>query len=186
MGFQHQLSITGATGVGTTSLVKALKKRLPGPYPYRWISAGQFMRERADQLGMTIDQLAKHNRDHPEEGHDRWCDNRVAAFAQTDWLVCESRLSHFFLPKAFKVLLLCSLDLRAQRRQRDFPHRSLDDVREEIRVRDDNDNARYVQIYGEDCLWGREKFDLVLHTSSYTTDWLADELLDVYELKCHT
>lgn len=179
MKFEHQISITSLTGAGSSSLVSALGKRLHDQ-PYRWISGGGLMRERASQLGMSIDEFARYNRKHPEEGHDQWCDESIARMAQSDWMICESRLSHYFMPKAFKVVLECSLGTRARRRQKDQPDRSVADVMQKINERDKNDRMRYELLY-PGCMWDVKQFDLLLSSESASPDQLAGYLIEEHD-----
>lgn len=175
MVFEHQISITGDTGVGTSSLFKALKELLEDE-PYRWVSGGILMRQRASEHGMSMPDFAKHCRLHPEEGHDRWCDEQIAKLAETDWMICEGRLAHFFMPHAFHVSLICGMDKRVARRSVD-EGRSPSQVRREIKQRDYNDVTRYRNLYGHECLWHPFKFSLVLSSERDSPSQLATQLL---------
>lgn len=179
MKFEHQISITSQTGVGSSSLLKVLREKL-GNQPYRFVSGGSLMRERAKSLGMTIDEFALYNREHPEEGHDLWCDQMIAHMAESDWMICESRLSHHFMPGAFKVLLECSIGIRARRRHADQPDRAFQEVLSEMKERDKNDNLRYELLY-PGCIWSPKKFDLRLNTEGTLPSKLADYLLEEHE-----
>ena len=152
-------------------------KELLQDQPYRWISAGVLMRQRGVELGMpNINVFAEYNRLHPEEGHDRWCDDAIARLAQEDWMICESRLSHYFMPGAFKVLLFCDVETRAARRQGDLPGQTLGSVLREIRERDNNDDKRYAKLY-PGCLWEPGKFDAVYNTESLSSQDIARNLI---------
>ncbi len=178
--FEHQISITSETGAGKSSLFKALKNKLVDSR-YRWVSGGGLFRGKANELGMTVEQFAEYNRLHPEKGYDKWVDGTITKMAESDWMICESRLSHFFMPGAFKVLLKCDINTRAERRQKDFPGKSLEEIRQAIEERDKNDNARYAKLY-PGCLWEKEKFDLVLSTEVMSSEVLAGQLVSEYEL----
>ncbi len=178
--FKYQISITSQTGVGKSSLFKVLKNKLVDSR-YRWVSAGGLFRGKASELGMTVEQFAEYNRLHPEKGYDKWVDDTITKMAESDWMICESRLSHFFMPRAFKVLLKCDINTRAERRQKDFPDKSLEEICQAIEERDKNDNARYEKLY-PGCLWEGEKFDLVLNTEVMSPEVLASQLVSEYEL----
>lgn len=173
--FRNQISITSKTAVGKTTLLRELKKKLDN-LPYRWVSGGALMRARAASLGMTIEEFAVHNHLHPEEGHDRWCDDTIAHFAEHDWVICEGRLPHFFMPRAFKVLLVCNPHTRAARRQGDNSEKPLWQVLRDIEERDRNDAKRYEKLYPE-CLWPEENFDLVIETDKLSIDGEVELLL---------
>lgn len=175
--FEHQISITSQTGVGSTSLFKALKVKLEGQ-PYLWVSGGSLMRERAEQCGFgkDINAFTRHVLEHPEEGHDEWLDRRIAELAQNDWMICESRLSHFFMPEAFKVLLECDSTIRAERRQKDESDKTVEQVLRGIEERDENDKARYTTLY-PGCIWEKDQYDLVLSTELLFPQEVAELLL---------
>lgn len=177
--FKHQISITSHSGVGSSSLLKALKIKLADTH-YRWSSGGELFRKRGYELGMTVEEFAEYNRLHPEEGHDKWIDDTTIKMAEEDWLVYESRLSHFFMPYAFKVLLECSIDTRVGRRQKDFPHMTHAKVKKLIEERDKNDNVRYEKLY-PGCIWKKDKYDLVLSTEIMSPQELADLLINEYK-----
>lgn len=173
--FQHQISITSKTGAGSSSLLEGLKKKL-GNFPYRWVSGGGLMRTRAAERGMKIEVFVRYSREHPEEGHDRWCDQQIANFASHDWVICEGRLPHIFMPGALRVFLECDLDIRAVRRHRDHPELSLDEVTEMIVQRDIDDDTRYNALYSG-CHWPLGDFDLVLSSSLMTVEEEVELLL---------
>ena len=150
------------TGVGGTTLMKCFHKEFRG-LPYRFVSGGALMRARQKDLGFeTIEEFSAYNAMHPEDGHDMWCDKTIATFGLHDMVVCESRLSHVFMPYAFKILLVCPLHIRARRRagkKRDLGKTMLD-----MFIRDVNDTSRYADLY-PGCLWPESDFDIVLDTS---------------------
>lgn len=185
MAFEHQISITSLTGAGSSSLLTALKSRLRGE-PYRWFSGGQLFRELAAKCGMTVEQFTAYCRDHPEGDHDRKLDNQIRDHAKADYMVCEGRLPHFFMPYAYKVILICTLGTRAVRRHRDRPESTLRQVLEEIKLRDRNDRERYALIY-PGCIWRPSQFDLIISSDDVenggcgTPNVLADLLVQSHE-----
>jgi cytidylate kinase len=185
MRFAHQISITSKTAAGKTSLVRELRKLLPGD-SYRWVSGGSIMRERAAQFGMSIEEFAAHNRLHPEEGHDKWLDGHIATLAEEDGMVCDGRLVHFFMPGAFKVWIECDLATRAGRRHKDESHKEYWRVEREIEKRDQDDEERYTKLY-PGCIWQPQQFDLVLDSRSCFPDMLARRLVREHAdwLKCN-
>lgn len=161
--FSNQFSITSQTAAGKTTCLKGLREKLEGTAPYRWVSGGALMRAKAESLGMTIEEFATFNREHPEEGYDRWLDQTIAVLGQHNWVVCESRLSHVFMPSAFKVLLKCEPMERARRRAKDNDG-DVDKALQKILGRDRDDNERYERLY-PGCLWPDSDFDLVIDTT---------------------
>lgn len=169
--FAHQISITSLTAAGRSTLLQRLKRTFAGT-PYRFVSGGEMMRRRAQELDMTIEEFARFNREHPEDGHDRWCDDEIARMAKLNWLIGEGRLTHIFMPRAFHVLLTCPVQERARRRHaqlraqlgRKCPR--YEKVVVDILRRDDDDAARYEEMY-PGCMWKPEDFDAVIDTKAH-------------------
>jgi cytidylate kinase len=184
--FSQQISVTSKTGVGSSTLLKNLKGAL-GELPFRFVSGGAIMRAFAIQNGMTIEQFAAHNRAHPEEGWDEKCDQRIAAFAQHNFVVAESRLGHAFMPLAFHVLLECDIDVCAQRRYDDLVVKGknpvLSEVKRDIEQRDDDDDSRYEILY-PGCLWHRSDFDLVINTQRMSPPEIVEYVLSEHQKWC--
>ena len=151
------ITITGATGVGTSTALNGLRGALG--MPWRFVSGGSIMREFAVKNAMSIEEFAAHNREHPEEGWDRKCDDMLAAFGRQNFTVIEARLAHAFVPHAFHVLLVCDIATRARRRPADF-----ESALSRILRRDDDDVYRYAKLY-PGCLWSVDDFDLVIDTA---------------------
>ena len=177
--FTHQIAISGATGVGTSTTVKNLKDRLDDP---RWksVSAGAIMRGFARERGIAIEELAKYNRVHPEAGYDRRCDDATRAEGLDDYRILEGRLAHVFAPKAFHVLLKCPGDVRALRRYGDDVYVSVNDGKKLINDRDTADNKRYAKLY-PGCLWPESDFDLVLDTSKLSPGDVVQKILTAHK-----
>ncbi len=171
--FLHQIAITSETGVGSSALLTALQKR-NRHHEYRWESGGEIFRRMGRERGMEVGQFAAHCRAHPKEGNDKKLDAIIIEMAKVDWLVCESRLAHIDMPEAFKILLVCDIELRIDRRHRDQPHLTRAQVARGIYDRDHDDRIRYEALY-PGCMWEPCKFDLVLDTGK---DGGPDELAD--------
>lgn len=178
--FSHQISITAVTGAGSSSLMASIKTwHKFKNKPYRFVSAGGLMRDRADSKLMAIEEFTAHCRAHPEEGHDSWLDLTIARLAHHNWVVCEGRLPHVFMPKAFKILLKCDLNLRAERRARDLKI-STEKALEKISARDADDHARYEALY-PGCHWADSDFDLCLDSTKMGTYALTQEIEYAHE-----
>ncbi len=167
------ITITSLTAAGKTSLMKALKVKFEsGKIKMNFISAGGIMRDIAKESGfLSIEAFAKHNRDHPEDGYDLECDNRVRKIGEKDHQVIEGRLPHIFVPKGFHILLRCPLEVRAWRRYewQNPDELSLNDVMWSIAQRDDDDQLRYETLY-PGCIWADSDFNLIIDSSIMTID----------------
>lgn len=158
-----------------------LLKQEPKYSRYRFVSAGSLMRERAESLGFaTIEEFVEHAGLHPEEEHDLWCDSAIATCGERDRLICESRLSHIFMPHAFKVKLTCGPFIRARRR---IKSRGLNMYRtlQGIVDRDASDWERYEALY-PGCRWSNEDYDLVIDTGLCTRQGMLDIVVRSHEV----
>lgn len=161
--FSNQISITSLTGAGSSSLLQGLKEVL-GEKTHLYLSMGDLMRQRATEVGMSIEELAAFNKEHPEAGHDRWCDGELQKRAERNFLICEGRIPHIWMRYACKVLLVCDLDIRAERRRlQKYPDLSVAEVRDLITKRDDDDRLRYDVMY-PGWNWCQGQYDVVINT----------------------
>ena len=170
------ITITSATGVGSSSTLKALQARLG--MPWRFVSGGALMRTFAKQRGMTIDEFAAHNRAHPEEGWDRKLDDMLAGFGRQNFTVIESRLAHSFVPHRVHLLLSCDPAIRTHRRMRDTGE-DFETTLARILRRDDDDDGRYAKLY-PGCLWPVADFDVVLDTAKYAVDDVCLQICEAH------
>jgi len=159
----NSISITSVTGVGSSTTVKRLMPLLP--HITRLVSGGGIQRGLAASRGMTIEQWSEYCRNHLEEGIDQKVEAMLAAYGKQNHVVIESRLAHIAAPHSFHVLLHCDADIRASRRS-EQERRDFEDVRAAIIKRDEDDETRYKALYGDDVVWGHEKFDLVIDTGN--------------------
>ena len=136
------------------------------------------MRAKAIELGFSnIEAFATYNREHPEARHDVECDMMISKFAEHDYVICEGRLPHAFMPCAFHVLLVCDIEVRANRRQGDFPNLSKGATHTSILKRDDDDEARYGKLY-PGTNWPQTDFDLVVDTAAHSKRGVSYLVLD--------
>lgn len=177
----RSISITSETAVGSTTTVKLLVERLGAP-SVRVLSGGDIMRAFAKERGMKIEDFAKYNREHPEEGWDKRCDDQIVLESQTGNLIVEGRLVHVFAKQSFHVLLTCPFDVRAERRYKDLKYKgySLSEVREMVSGRDNNDRERYLKLY-PGCDWPEEDFDLVVSTETNSPEVVVEKIISGHQ-----
>jgi cytidylate kinase len=178
MKFGAQFSISGLSAVGTSATMSGLREKLPDFY--RFISGGAIMREKATELGMTIEEFCVFNKENLRKGYDRECDKKLADFCKQDYLVGESRLFPLWSPRAFKVRLICPENVASKRRFLDLkkknPDVTLEEVTQMIRERNRDDAERYNKLYpGWD--WGDRDFDLVVDTSIFNIEEVVERIL---------
>lgn len=165
------ITITSLTAAGKTSLVEALKIKFESrEIKMNFISAGGIMRDIAKESGFSsIEDFARHNRDHPEDNYDKKCDDRVREIGENDNQVIEGRLPHIFVSKGFHIILRCPLEVRAWRRYeyQNPDDLSIADITQQIAERDDNDQERYKARY-PGCIWGECDYDLIIDSAIMT------------------
>lgn len=173
--FPHQISITSWAGGGKTTLLNSLKGLL-GP-KYRFFSAGDFMRERADQIVRKMHlpdmrepdskvNMAKFTtwlKTRPDIAIplDKECDDRTVVFGREDFTVGEARVVHALMPRACKIFIDTDIRKRAQRRA-DQEKKPYALVLLEIDERDKNDKARLDAKF-PGVVWDNYDFDLPLN-----------------------
>ncbi len=177
MAFTHQISLTADSGVGSTTTAKVLHSML-GVSPWRWVNAGAIMRTFAAELGLSIEEFGIYNSAHPEKEHDKECDGMVRLFGEQDYVIFEGRLVHHFAPQAFHVRLVCDPEVRAQRRAKDFPNMTVEEVLRKIEERDFVNTTRYTDRYSKEVIWADSQFDLVLDTGLHTPEVIAEKILE--------
>lgn len=174
--FHNAVSITSESGVGSTTTMKGLMEKKNGFT--RSVSGGGLMRLRAKSCGLTIEELAAAGAT-GDYSHDKWLDTQLAQFGVQNNTVMESRLAHLWMPMAFKVKLVCPLDVRAERRASQLS-KPVHVVKREIEERDDNDNTRYGSLY-PGCLWHYEVFDLVVSTAERTPPEAVGDIIKAHQ-----
>lgn len=167
------ITITSLTASGKTSLMEALKIKFKSrKIEMSFTSAGGIMKDIAKDLGFSsIEDFARHNMEYPEDGYDRWCDDRIRKIGENDHQIIEGRLPHIFVPKGFHILLRCPLEVRAWRRyeMQNPDDLSLNEIMLRIIQRDDNDQLRYESLY-PGCIWPEYDYDLIIDSSAMTVD----------------
>jgi cytidylate kinase len=180
----HLITITGLTGVGTSSTIDKLLEELGETQAlWRAVSAGNIMRKFGEDLGMKmIEEFVTYAKLHPEEKYDEKCDAAIEAYGRQNNTLIEGRVPHIIAPKGFHVLLTCPPDIRAQRRQQhDQKYRkySVEKVEELILKRDQDDASRFGKLY-PGYEWPKEAYHCSFDTSILEAMNIAK---DIFE--CH-
>jgi CMP/dCMP kinase len=171
------VTISGRPGSGK-SLVAT---RVAGELGLRHVSAGDFMRQMADERGVSILELSRL----AEESDiiDREIDDRSARLADTGGgFVMDARLGWHFIPRSVKVFLDVRAEVAARRvfgagRDTERENVDLDATKRAIEARTDSERERYLEYYGIDYL-DPGHYDLVVDTSDLTPDQVVGRILD--------
>ena len=178
---KHIITITGdhASGQGTVSNV--LKEHLG----YEIYRNGQYVRKLATEKGMSIVEFQVYLNEHPEL--DREIENSATEYANNhDNLIVDAKLGWFAIPSSFKVYLKVDIDVAVKRAYEDStrkdtePFKSIEEAKEKILYRHNEETKRWVEEYGVDRD-NMSNYDLVVDTSNLTPEQVAKKILDEYE-----
>ncbi len=167
-----KITITGIGGVGKGTITDILSKELK----LQNFSGGNFFRQRARELGLTLyefDQLVR-----KESKYDLELDKMQEKFGkENDDFILESRLGWYFIPDSFKIRLDCEEEERLRRLiERDGLDR--EELRKKEQERLDAVNERYKKLYGIENWRDDKHFDLIVDTSKLTPEEVAYTILN--------
>ncbi len=171
------ISISGLPGSGKSVVAKELARRLGLDH----LSAGDFMREMAEERGVTILELSREAETSVAIDHE--IDARTRRLGETrDGFVMDSRLAWHFLPSSVKVFLDVRPDVAAERiygdgRGAERENVDLAATQRAIEERLASERLRYEEYYGVDFL-DPANFDLVVDTSERTIAEVVDTIVE--------
>lgn len=167
------ISISGRPGSGKSAVAKLLAARLGLDH----VSAGDFMRDMAQEQGVSILELSRTAE--RDEVIDHEIDARTARLGETrDGFVMDARLAWHFLPSSMKVFLDVRPEVAAARifgagRRDETENIDVGATLQAIELRTQSERRRYQDYYGIDYL-DHGHFDLVVDTSDRTLDEVVD------------
>lgn len=182
------ITISGFPGAGKSTVAEILAKMLSGPFTWNYYSMGQIRRAEAERRGITLpefNQLAKEN-----ESIDRELDqHQMELAASSNHLILDGRMSWHFIP-SFKVLMGVSPEEAARRMLEDITRRpeefdpsvTAEQIVLANQQRMEADRQRYRAIYGVD-FYDYFNYDLVLDSSEYTPQEMADRIVEAARQK---
>lgn len=141
------------------------------------ISAGDFMREMADERNVSVHVFGKLAEDDP--AIDQAIDERSQLIGATrEAFVLDARLAWHFVPDSYKVFLDVEPDVAAARIFRDGRKSEVENVdlqrtRQNTSQRAESETKRYALYYGVDYL-DPSNYDLVVDTSHRTVEEVVD------------
>ncbi len=146
----------------------------------RHISAGDFMRELAEERGLTILELSRLAE--TDDAIDLEIDARSARLGEGDQgFVMDARLGWHFVPSSLKVFLDVRPEVAADRifsarRGREKENIDLESTKKAIEARAASERERYFSYYGLDYS-DHGHYDLVIDTSELTPDEVVERIL---------
>ena len=175
-GVALKLTISGRPGSGKSLVAK----RVAAELGLRHVSAGDFMREMAEERGMTILELSRMAESGDEI--DLEIDRRSARLSSAPiGFVMDARLGWHFVPGSVKVFLDVRPEVAAERifaasRGSERENLSLEATRKAIEERSASEVDRYTRYYGLDYT-DPDNYDLVVDTSDLGPDEVVSRVL---------
>lgn len=151
-------------GTGKTSTGKEVARRLG----YEFFSGGDFARETAKNLGLSINELDELSKTDKKIDIER--DRIITEYGRShDNFVVEARLAWHFIPDSFKICYKCDFDTRTKRIA-DREKKDVEKVRWETREREKAIYDRFARYYGITDFENEKNFDLVIDTARLNFD----------------
>jgi len=177
------ITISGKPGSGKSTIANLLTRELK----LKRYSVGDFRREMAKKMGLTIHQLNElgEKKEFTDKDADNW---QVEIGKKEDNFIIDGRLSYHFIPNSIKLFLDVSPEIGAKR--------IMDDNREEEKIVDgkmavelwskrvESDIMRYKKYYHLNP-YDLKNYDYVLDTSKLTIEEVLKKVKDFIFNKFH-
>lgn len=179
------VTIDGPSGAGKGTLAEQIGETLDLPV----YSAGDFFREIADEKGMTVEELSEK----AEKKTDLEVDRRTLRKGLEKDCVIESRIAGRVLGDRadLKIYITAEIEERARRSLKDLQEgkrkdekeaESLEESREKVEKRDEDNRRRYMDYYGIDTR-NLEIYDVVIDNTEMSVEEQRDEIKNILEEK---
>lgn len=158
------ITISGNAGSGKSTVGKIISEKL-GLKKY---STGDFMRQMAEERGITLLELSKLAE--KDRKIDEELDNRQVDFGKTqDNFIIDARLGFYFIPNSIKIFLHCELNESARRifnnKRSTEKNQSLENTKKNIETRQESERKRYKDYYNIDNYMDDKHYDLFVDTT---------------------
>jgi cytidylate kinase len=168
------LTVAGPHGSGRSTQATKLAEF----FGLRYVSTGTLFRERAAQLGVSLEEMTKIVA--KDDAFDRFLDDRAREETKKGGVVLDATLSGFVaVDPDLRIYLTAPLEVRvariANRENRDFG-----EVEMETKLREEAELDRFRRYYSYD-LANLSIYDLVLNTAHFDADAVAHILKNVVE-----
>lgn len=174
------ISISGQLASGKTEVTRILKDELN----YKVYSNGQYARELAENLNMSINEFNDYLEMHPEI--DIQIENNASQYAKNnDNFIIDARLGWYAVPYSFKVYLTVDIDVSAERAFYDEKRKvtenfsTIEEQKEDIAERYNKENIRYLNLY-HIKIDDLSNYDLVIDTTNMTIREVVDKIKTEY------
>ncbi|MEX2029145.1 MAG: AAA family ATPase [Candidatus Paceibacterota bacterium] len=179
------ITICGGLGSGKSSTAKEVARELG----FTHFSSGDFFRETALQMGISINQINK--RAETEKEIDYRTDAKLRALRNENRLVIDSRMAFHWIPESFKVYLDLPPDIAKQRilnstrenvlrAKTEESVSSPEEMYTKIQERFQSEQKRYWDLYKIDNT-EKGQFDLVVDTNKNNLKEVVDIIVSEYK-----
>jgi len=178
------ITISGTPGSGKSTIAEILAKELK----IKRYSVGDFRREMAKKLGITLNQLNElgEKKDFTDKDADDW---QVEIGKEEDNFIIDGRLSYHFIPNSIKIFLDVSPEVGSKRIMEDTKeNRKTEVVRDEKLAlkawhqRTESDIKRYKRYYNLNP-YDKKQYDLFLDTSDLAIKEVVEKIKDFIKNK---
>ncbi len=168
------ITVAGHHGSGRSTNAKLLAESLG----LRYISSGMIFRNRAEELGVSLEEMNKIAADDPN--FDNWLDEQTRIESRKRGLVVDANLSAWMAEDPdIKVFVTCPFEVRvlrmASREGRDYA-----EVEHETRAREELEQKRYQEYYNID-ISDLTFYDVILNTDLFGVEATARILIAIVE-----
>lgn len=168
-----KITIGGLSGTGKGTVAKMLAEKLG----FTYMSVGNFVRESIKERGIDILQYNEEKNINPE-AEEKKLDDRTKDYGlNNNNFVFEGHISAFFIPDAFKILLICDEKSRieriSQRQNMDY-----EDSKNETLSRERLQIENYKKVYGIDNHIDPKHYDLVIDTTNILPEEIVEKIIN--------
>jgi len=168
------ITVAGPHGSGRSTQAT----RLAETFRLRYVSTGTLFRERAAQLGVSLEEMTRIAAD--DDSFDRFLDDRAKEETRRGGVVLDATLSGWVaVDPDLRIYLTAPLGVRV-RRIAEREGRSAEEVERETRLREEAELERFRRYYEYD-VGDLSIYDLVLNTELFDADGVAHILKNVVE-----
>lgn len=170
-----RITISGKPGSGKSTIAKVIARKLS----YKHYSVGDFMRELAEEKGITVLEFSKLAEKSTEI--DKKLDEKQANLNKEDNFVIDSRLGFHFIKNSIKIFLDVSDEEAAkriykQKRKEEIENKTLKETLDNIKKREQSEILRYKKYYRLDC-YDKKNYDFVLDTTKTDADGVVEAVI---------